>query len=233
MKNSAKNNPTVADILRKVGHVLGIALCVILALMLVLNCVLIVSSAVNPNKVPSIGNYSPLIVLTESMHPQIKAGDLILCKHVNQSQASQLTVGTVISFYDPDEGSSAVVTHKIIQVLTDDQGNVSYVTQGVNNNIRDRLPVPSADVIGVYTGVRFAFVGKVVMFAQTTVGLVLFVAVPVLAFAVWVVLSHRKTTTQPTDQSLQQEVDRLRAEVENLRSQTNPKDNPTDNPSDE
>lgn len=233
MKNSAKNNPTAVKVLRKVGNVLGIVLCVILALMLVLNCVLIISSAVNPNKVPSIGNYSPLIVLTESMHPQIKAGDLILCKNITQSQATQLTVGTVISFYDPDEGSTAVVTHKIIQVLQDDQGNVSYVTQGVNNNIRDRLPVPSANVIGVYTGVRFAFVGKVVMFAQTTVGLIVFVAVPVLALATWMVLSRRKTAVQPSDQSLQQEVDRLRAEVENLRSQTTPTDNPTDNPSDE
>lgn len=233
MKNSAKNNPTAVKVLRKAVQVLGIVLCVILALMLVLNCVLIISSAVNPNKVPSIGNYSPLIVLTESMHPQIKAGDLILCKHVDQSQATQLTVGAVISFYDPDEGSTAVVTHKIIQVLQDDQGNVSYVTQGVNNNIRDRLPVPSANVIGVYTGVRFAFVGKVVMFAQTTVGLIVFVAVPVLALATWMVLSRRKTAVQPSDQSLQQEVDRLRAEVENLRSQTNPTDNPTDNPSDE
>lgn len=222
-KNKKLNKTAIKKVLNVTARVLGIALCVLLALVLVLNCVLIVSSAVNPNKVPSVGNLSPLIVLTESMYPQIKAGDLILCKHVSQSQATQLTVGTVISFYDPEPTSSAVVTHQIIEVQTDEQGNVWYVTKGVNNNIRDRLPVSADNVIGVYTGVRFAFIGSIVMFAQTPVGLIVFIAVPVVAFALIFVLNRRKTSPQTNDQALQQEVDRLRAEVEALR------DNNTDN----
>lgn len=222
-KNKKLNKTAIKKVLNVTARVLGIALCVLLALVLVLNCVLIVSSAVNPDKVPSVGNLSPLIVLTESMEPQIKAGDLILCKHVSQSQATQLTVGTVISFYDPEPTSSAVVTHQIIEVQTDEQGNVWYVTKGVNNNIRDRLPVSADNVIGVYTGVRFAFIGSIVMFAQTPVGLIVFIAVPVVAFALIFVLNRRKTSTQTNDQALQQEVDRLRAEVEALR------DNNTDN----
>lgn len=216
---SAANGKQVVS---KILHVLGIVLCVLLLAVLLFNCLLIVDGMVHPNQVPSIGNYSPLIVLTESMHPQIKAGDLIICRHVSSQDATTLAVGTVISFYDPDESSSEVVTHQIIEVLTDEQGNVSYVTKGINNNIQDALPVPSQKVIGVYSGVRFAFVGSVVMFAQSTVGLTLFIAVPVLIFVAFVVFDRKKVAKVQSNQELSQslqEVERLRAEVESLRSQ--------------
>lgn len=209
-------------IVSKVLHVLGIVLCVLLLAVLLFNCILIVDGMVHPNQVPSIGNYSPLIVLTESMHPQIKAGDLIICRHVSSEDAKTLVVGTVISFYDPDESSSEVVTHQIIEVLTDEQGNVSYVTKGINNNIQDMFPVPSQNVIGVYSGIRFAFVGSVVMFAQSPVGLALFIAVPMLIFVAFVVFDRKKTAKVQNNQELNQslqEVERLRAEVESLRSQ--------------
>lgn len=207
----------------KVLHVLGIVLCVLLALVLLGNCVLIISSAIHPNTVPAIGNYSPLIVLSESMDPQIKKGDLIICKRISEEAAKTLEVDTVISFFDPEEGSSAVVTHKIVEVLTDESGAVSYRTRGINNIIDDRLAVPAENVIGVYSGIRFAFIGSIVMFAQTPVGLVVFIAVPVLLVVLFAVLENRnkKRTEKPNPELTAsiQEVERLRAEVESLRSE--------------
>ncbi len=221
---NAKNKPSSGKkALQSTLRILGITLCVLLALVLVFNCVLIISSAVHPDDVPSIGNYSPLIVLTESMDPDIKAGDLILCRRIDADEAKKLEVDTVISFFDPEEGSSAVVTHKIVEVITNAEGDVFYKTKGVNNIIEDRLAVSSENVIGVYTGIRFAFIGRIVMFAQTPVGLIVFIAVPVLLF-LGVVLFQRRDNKKKVAADLElaasvQEVDRLRAEVEALRQE--------------
>lgn len=217
-------------------NVVGVVLCVILLPILVLNCVLIVKGMIAPDKVPTIGNYAPLIVLTKSMEPQIKSGDLIICK---QTPISDIKQGDVISFFDPEGNGTSVVTHQIVKVEVDDNGNVSYRTKGVNNNIEDRLSVPSANVIGVYTGVRFAGVGSVVMFAQSPVGLLVLVCVPVALFVLWGVLARRKENrqaqlqTQQTAEAnvaAQAEIDALRAELAALKESTNTPTDDNDNP---
>lgn len=196
------------------SHIIGIVLCVLLIPVLLLNCCLIIKGMIYPSEVPSIAGYCPLIVLTESMEPEIKSGDLIICKNVKD--ASNLKVGETISFFDPAGNGSTVVTHKIIRIETDEKtGAVAYRTQGVNNNIEDRLPVPSENVIGVYSGVRFAFIGRVIIFAQSPVGLILCIAVPFAAFAAaWYIERRRQ------DRKRQREIEELKARAKDAESQS-------------
>lgn len=63
------------NIRQKIFNIAGIVLCVILIPILILNLTLIIKSYTNKDKVPSIGGYMPLIVLTDSMYPEIKSGD--------------------------------------------------------------------------------------------------------------------------------------------------------------
>ena len=58
--------------------IVGIIMCVILIPILIVNCTLIVKSFINKEDVPDFGGYLPLIVLTDSMYPEIKGGDLIV-----------------------------------------------------------------------------------------------------------------------------------------------------------
>lgn len=190
-EQSAKK--TIADFFRSPWNVVGLVLCVILVPILLLNCTLIIKGMLYPDEVPSIGGYSPLIVLTESMEPEIKSGDLIICR---KTDAKDVGEGMTISFFDPESKGSTVVTHKITKILTDEKGNIYFRTKGVNNNVEDRASVPSENLIGVYTGVRFAFVGRVVIFAQTPVGLLVCIAVPVGIFALLVFLKNRRAKSQ-------------------------------------
>lgn len=213
-EQSAKKN--FAEFFRNPWNIVGVVLCVILIPILLLNCILIVKGMVKPDEVPSIGGYSPLIVLTESMEPEIKSGDLIVCR---KTDISDIREGMVISFFDPEGNGSTVVTHKINTIQTDEKGNVYYRTQGVNNNIEDRVPVPSENVIGVYTGVRFAFIGRVVMFAQSPVGLLVCIAVPVGIFALFIFFKNRrsKKETVTASQDSMAEIAALRAEIAALK----------------
>lgn len=189
-------------------NIVGIVLCVVLIPILLFNCILIVKGMVHPDEVPSIGNYTPLIVLTESMDPQIKAGDLILCKKTDKPQ--ELKEGDIISFFDPESKmGDSVVTHQIIAIVHDDKtGEMMFRTKGINNDVEDLASVPLQNVIGVYTGTRFPVVGSVVMFAQSPVGLIVCIGVPVAAFVLYGVLKRRQTESLK-DQEIQQ----LRAQL--------------------
>ena len=83
----------------RVGTIIGIVLCLLLVPILVINVTIIIKGLVNPGKVPSVGGYSPLIVLTDSMYPDIKSGDLIFVKQID---AKDVKVDDVIAFFDPD-----------------------------------------------------------------------------------------------------------------------------------
>ena len=68
------------SVIHKVGNAAGIVLSGILIFILSMNCILIFKSLTNMEKVPGIGGIIPMIVLTDSMYPQIQSGDLIVCR---------------------------------------------------------------------------------------------------------------------------------------------------------
>ena len=174
----------------KLRTILGIVLCAIFLPLLILNCVLLVKGFANEDEVPSLGGVSPLIVLTDSMYPKIKSGDLIFCK---KTEAEKVEVGDVISFFDPSGGSS-VVTHRVIDVDTID-GVYYFQTQGDNNNIPDRKWVPEENLVGEWTGTRFAGVGRVALFMQSTGGLIVCIGAP-LALAILTSSGTRGTSEE-------------------------------------
>lgn len=189
---------------------LGVALCVVLVPILIVNCILIFKSVTNSNEVPSVGGAVPFIVLSDSMYPQIQSGDLIVCREVSAEQVKQ---GDIVSFFDPDSVGSAVVTHRVAAVTTADDGTLQFTTKGDANNTEDASPVPADNIIGVYQ-FRLAGLGNVAMFMQTTQGLVVCVVLPIVLLVVYDVLRRRSF-----DKKNQAETDALRAELEALRAQ--------------
>lgn len=205
MKKTKEKSTTTHKILT----VIGIVLCVILIPVLILNVSLIIRSYTQPDQVPSIGGYTPMIVLTDSMYPQIHSGDLIITHTV---EPEEVQVGDVISFFDPAGSGTSVVTHKVIEVQQKD-GKIYWVTQGIANNAADFLPVPEENLVGVYQS-RIPGLGNVVLFMQTTTGLIVCVVVPVLLLVGLDILRRRKH-----DKASKQDTDQLLAELEELRAQ--------------
>lgn len=192
-------------------NIISLIVSILLLPILIINCCLIVKSIVKPDEVPSLGKYSFLIVLTESMEPDIKPGDLILCK---KTSISDIKEGMVISFYDPASKSKTIVTHKINKIEVNEDGTINYYTQGINNNIEDRYPVPSENVIGVYTKIRFMFIGSIIIFIQKPVGLITCVIAPILIIGiVWIVLWQKEQKKK--QKKLQDELENLKSQVTN------------------
>ena len=173
--------------LHKALTIIGWVLCILLVPILIVNCTLLVKSFVNKDAVPDFGGTLPLIVLTDSMYPDIKSGDLIICKTI---QAEDVEEGDVISFYDPAGNGTSVVTHKVVEIINED-GKLSFRTRGINNNTDDRLPVPADKVIAEYTGICIPGAGNLAIFMQSTAGLLVCVILPIILFVGYDVIRRR------------------------------------------
>lgn len=95
----------------KILTIVGTVLCIILIPILLINITLIAKSYINKDEVPSIGGTLPLIVLTDSMYPEIESGDLIICR---TAEADEIEVKDIISFFDPAGNGASIVTHRVI-----------------------------------------------------------------------------------------------------------------------
>ena len=187
-------------------------MCVILVPILIVNCTLLVKSFINKDEVPDFGGTLPLIVLTDSMYPDIKSGDLIICKAVD---AKDVAIGDVISFYDPAGKGTSVVTHMVIDIINED-GKISFKTKGINNNTEDRLPVPEANLIAEYTGIRIPGAGNFAIFMQSTTGLIVCVILPIILFVGYDVIRRKLYEKSKGDDMavLMAELEALKAEKE-------------------
>lgn len=193
----------------KIVAAIGLVLCIVFGFMLVCNLTIIIKGTIAPEKPPSVLGITPMVVLSGSMsgdaEDHIEIGDLIF---VGKAKADELQVGDVITFMDGD----AAVTHRIMGISTDEDGKLLFTTKGDANNAEDLRPVSEDNLVGIYRS-RIPKVGDFALFLQTPMGMVLFIAVPLLFFIIYDILRRRHYATKETRRTaeLEAELERLRA----------------------
>lgn len=200
--------------LHKVLTVIGTVLCVILIPILIINVTLIAKSFINKDEVPNVGGVLPLIVLTDSMQPEIDSGDLIIC---NTIAAEQVKEKDIISFFDPAGNGTSVVTHRVIEII-EENGELSFRTRGDNNNTEDKELVPAKNLVGIYK-TRIPGAGHVAMFMQSTAGLIVCVVLPIILLVGYDIIRRRIYEKGKKD-----DTEALLAELEALRAEKAKKD---------
>ncbi len=87
----------------------------------------------------------PRVVLTGSMLPLIREGDMVIIRKARQeADIYGLQVGDIINFDREDIN----ITHRIIEIKKDDAGNLSFVTKGDNNTAKDWREVNPNEING-------------------------------------------------------------------------------------
>ena len=151
---------------------------------LITNVILIVKGSLNEKEVPTIFGVAPMAVLTDSMktndNDSIKSGDLIFAKKVD---TNTLKKGDIILFYS--RGSTVI--HRIIGQTKEKE----FITKGDANSSEDIDPVAKTRIVGKYIG-RLPFVGRVVLFSKTPLGMLCFIGLPLLFIWVVNILSKRQ-----------------------------------------
>lgn len=209
MVRAKKEAVAVSDLKHKILTVLGTVLCIILLPILLINITLIIKSYINADEVPNVGGYLPLIVLTDSMYPEIESGDLIICHTIEGDEVKE---GDVIAFFDPAGNGTSIVTHRVTEVTTENGGR-AFCTKGDANNVEDSLLVPEKNLVGIYKS-RIAGAGNVAMFMQTSTGLIVCVVLPLVLLVGYDVIRSKAYESKK-----QKDTDALLAELEALKAE--------------
>lgn len=198
------NQKTVSG---KVLTGIGYGVCVILAMIFIINVTMIVKSYIYPDKVPDFMGYKPFIVLSGSMEPEIMAGDLIVTKEI---APENVKVGDVISFRVEED---IVVSHRVTEIHT--EGGLSFLTKGDANTGMDATEVLPENIEGVYIW-RGAGLGRFALFLQTPIGMLIFVVTPLCLFIIYDIVSRNRRIKKKSDREaeLEAELAALKAEMD-------------------
>ena len=197
-----------SGVIQKVLTGVSILLCIVFSFMLICNMTIIIKGTLYPERPPSVLGITPMVVLSGSMsgdaEDHIEVGDLIF---VGKTEAEELEVGDVIAFME----GKVVVTHRIIEVQTGENGEPMFITKGDANNAQDQRPVTASNLVGIYKA-RIPKVGDFALFLQTPMGMVLFIGLPLLAFIIYDIIRRQQYARKESKKTAE-----LEAELERLR----------------
>ncbi len=104
------------------------------------------------------------VVLTDSMAPTIRAGDVIILK----SPTTRIAPGMIVTYSWNDK----IITHRVMKVEGD-----TIITKGDNSDQADPWIIPVSNVIGV-AYFSIPYLGYVLTFIRKPIGLLLVILVP-------------------------------------------------------
>lgn len=153
--------------------------------------ILVFTMKSNDTHTPEIGNYYMLNILTPSMDPTIKPGDLIISKKLEDADKQNLKKDDIITFYTTEiaeDGTPVLNTHRIDEVNYISGKVVSFKTKGdnkVTNPDADASPVMVNSVVGKYTNIRIVLLGWLLEFIKTEAGFYSVIFVPLIAVFIY------------------------------------------------
>ena len=175
----------------KTKRVLNIVINTILVIAIVLAalCTYVAYVSDSGNGAPSIFGISMFSIKTDSMYPNLLAGDLIIGKKVDPGD---LRIDDVITYWTVIDGNKVLNTHRIVGIY-DGGGFLIFETKGDANSAIDALTVHENSVVAKYTGVRAQGLGKVFDYLQTSTGFLLVVVIPVFLFFLFHLIQFFRT----------------------------------------
>lgn len=119
--------------------------------------ILVIFQKITKNKI-TIGNIYIFQVVSESMIPDYKLGDIIVVKKVNPSI---LEIGDDVTYLGKSSNLNGLtITHRIIN-KEEINGKFYFVTKGIANEVEDP-GINEDDIYGkvIYNTIVFSFVGR-------------------------------------------------------------------------
>ena len=127
------------------------------------------------NKI-SFLDYRIFTVVTGSMEPKYKIGDVLIAK---EKAPSEIKIGDAISYLaEAGEIRNNVVTHEVVNITKDENGKYLFHSKGLVNLVEDPV-VHEEQLYGVvvYKTKLLSFVRKVI---STDMGMFVLIIVPIL-----------------------------------------------------
>ena len=159
-----KKRKKKAKMLKNISSVI---VYIVLVPLLIYNVFLIIQAVVNPKKTPSFFGIKTYAIISGSMEPELKIGDIVIAKELN----NELKEGDIISFR---QGQS-IITHRIFEVIKN-RDNIEYKTKGDNNNTADSGTITKKIIEGKVIA-KIPFVGKISILLKKKVVIVAIIVI--------------------------------------------------------
>lgn len=122
--------------------------------------------------------FSLYTIVSPSMVPNINVYDVIVNTRVDSPK--DIKIGDVITFTSTStETMDVTVTHRVVSIIQDVDGNYSYQTKGDNNLIEDSSSVPYSNIIG-RVALRIPGLGRIQLFVASFYGWLCLILIPSL-----------------------------------------------------
>jgi signal peptidase I len=145
---------------------------------------LLVATSIPQLSLPQL-SYATYVITSGSMEPTIMTGDLIFSK-----PQRGYTEGDIVTFQDPGH---PIITHRIIGV--DEKNSQSFITKGDNNEDPDSKPVAAQHIKGKYQ-LKLPFVGYLLVYGKSPLGLALLIGLPILLMIIDSLLGKTEVNTK-------------------------------------
>ncbi|WP_254864744.1 signal peptidase I [Halovivax gelatinilyticus] len=123
-----------------------------------------------------VGGDAAFFVTSGSMSPSIDSGDVLI---VSESSPADVEVGDVVTVQTGDEPNPGYVTHRVVDVEVVD-GEYYFQIQGDANPEPDPGYATADDVVGT-SHLQIPYVGSLLVFARSGIGIAVLVVLPGLA----------------------------------------------------
>ena len=162
----------------------------------------LVFDKVSPNKTVKTLGYKSYSILSDSMEPILKKGDLIV---VAKYKFSDLNEGDIVTFVDPNNN---VVTHRFVRfenIVVVDENGVGSIQQVMRTKPEGEYPVdwwkiPESDFIGKLS-FSVSKVGNFIMFLQSWIGIITMIIVVVIIFVIINIIGQLKKEDQKIEKT--------------------------------
>lgn len=163
---------------------------------------------------PEVFGYTVQRIVSGSMEPTLRIGDIILSKSV--SDPSEIEVDDIITFQGGSEFDNKSITHRVlIQPIQNIEGEYTLTTKGDSNETPDR-EISFSDVKSKFI-TKIEFLNKFYDFFMSPWGLIIFIAALLIIFfdellTVVKVITGNYEDDEDDDESVGEIMDRLKAE---------------------
>ena len=163
---------------------------------LILVGILFVAYYIDVTKNSHTGNWKPplygaYVIVSTSMEPIIHVQDAIVIKRVDEPK-----IGDVCTYLSKDPRWLGIkITHRIIGIDVDENGNRVYIFKGDANNVADQMPVELSQIYGKVI-MKIPKIGYIQYFLSQAYGWIIAIVIPCVGIITFDVIKLIKTMRQ-------------------------------------
>lgn len=160
--------------MKRLLRILDFVLTAVLVLLIVASTYLAIAAKKSFDAIPTVMGTKILTVLSGSMVPTIRTGDVIGVRPLATGETAR--EGDIITYRVPGN-SRMLITHRVMGIVSVNGKPTAYVTKGDANDSQDPSTVAVAQVVGRFSW-RVPLLGYVTDFIRKPLGIILVVIVP-------------------------------------------------------